>query len=170
MSDVDERRAFAVAALTGVVDDIDLAMLDPADPDERHILIEAEHPELRKALESDLREVHIDGQAMNPTLHIAMHEIVANQLWDDDPPEVWQTAKRLTEAGYARHEVLHMLASVVSNEVFDILANHEPADLDRMRAELAALPGSWERQRDEIPQQRHLNRAERRAAARKRPR
>ena len=41
-----------MAALSGVVDDIDLAMLDPADPDERHILIEAEHPELRKALDT----------------------------------------------------------------------------------------------------------------------
>jgi hypothetical protein len=59
---------------------------------------------------------------------------------------------------------------VVSNEVFDILTNRQPADLDRMRAELAALPESWERQRDEIPEQRHLNRAERRAAARKRHR
>lgn len=164
MSDVDDRRVFAVAPLSGTVDDIDLATLDPADPDERHILIEAEHPELRQALESGLREVHIDGRPMNPTVHIAMHEIVANQLWDDDPPEVWQTARRLIDAGYERHEVLHMLASVVSNEVFDILANRQPADLNRMRAELAALPESWERQRDEIPQQRHLNRAERRAA------
>ena len=31
---------------------------------------------------------------MNPRLHLKMHEIVATQLWDDSPPEVWDTAAR----------------------------------------------------------------------------
>jgi hypothetical protein len=42
---------------------------------------------------------------VNPVLHIAMHEIVANQLWANDPPEMWETAVRLLDAGYERHEV-----------------------------------------------------------------
>jgi hypothetical protein len=58
---------------------------------------------------------------VNPVLHIAMHEIVANQLWANDPPEMWETAARLLAAGYERHEVLHMLASVVSDELFEAL-------------------------------------------------
>jgi hypothetical protein len=70
------------------VDGIDLALLDPADPDERRLLIEAEHPTLRQALDDDLDEVVLDGQLMNPRLHIALHEIVAERLWADDPPEV----------------------------------------------------------------------------------
>ena len=163
----EERRGFAVPQATGEYLDIDLAQLDPEDADERRILIEAEHPELHRALESGRQEIHIGGETLNPTLHIAMHEVVANQLWDDNPPEVWRTAQRLVAAGYERHEVLHMLASVVANDVFDILKTETPHDPDKTRAALDALPGSWEERRDAIPAERHLNRAERRAAARK---
>jgi hypothetical protein len=105
---------------------------------------------------------------MNPALHIAMHEVVVNQLWADDPPEMWQTAKRLTEAGYERHEVLHMLASVVSTQVWGALANSAPYDVERVRMELAALPEGWEAQAEQWPLERSRNRAERRAEERRR--
>jgi Domain of unknown function (DUF1841) len=163
----DERRRFATPPATGEYLEIDLALLDPTDPDERRILIEAEHPELHTALESGREEIHLGGATINPGLHIAMHEVVANQLWEDNPPEVWQTAQRLLVAGYERHEVLHMLASVVSNDVFDILKTETRHDPDKTRTALDALPGSWEQRRDAIPAERHENRAERRAAARK---
>ena len=31
---------------------------------------------------------------------IAMRQVVATQLWDDWPPEVWDAAQRLRDAGY----------------------------------------------------------------------
>jgi hypothetical protein len=80
----EERRRFAVPAATGEFDEINLAYLDPADEDERRILILAEHPELHDAIEAGLDEIHQHGTTINPELHIAMHEIVANQLWHDD--------------------------------------------------------------------------------------
>ena len=43
---------------------------------------------------------------VNPRLHITLHEIVANQLWGDEPPEMWHTAKHLVVVGYERHEIL----------------------------------------------------------------
>ena len=138
----DERRAFAVPPATGELDGIDLAFLDPDDPDDRRLLIEAEHPELRQALERD-EEMVVGGEPMNPRLHITMHEIVTNQLWDDDPPEVWQTARRLLAAGYERHEVLHMLASVVSTEMWGTLALGARADRERYVAALDELPDSY---------------------------
>jgi hypothetical protein len=94
-----------------------------------------------------------------------MHEIVANQLCADDPPEAWHPAQRLIEAGYERHEVLHTLGSVVAKDVYAALRDRLPPDLEKIREALAAPPESWELQRDEIPAQRHLTRAERRAAA-----
>lgn len=166
MTDNDRRR-FAVRPASGEFDEIDLALLDPADEDDRRILILAEHPELRVAIEDDHDEICINGLTMSPRLHLVMHEIVANQLWDDNPPEVWQTAQRLVAAGYDRHEVLHMIGSVVSADIYRALHDQLPPDLDKTRAALAALPESWEQQRDEIPAERHQNRAERRAAARK---
>ncbi len=163
-----ERRWFAVAPAEGEVDGIDLARLDPADEQERRLLIEAEHPELRRALGDGRHEIRVGHDVINPRLHIAMHEIVANQLWADDPPEVWATAQRLVGAGYERHEVLHMLASVVSGEVFEIIRHDQAHDIDRVRKALAALPGEWEQRRADLPAERHRNRAERRAAGRRR--
>jgi hypothetical protein len=149
------------------MDGIDLALLDPANEDERRLLIEAEHPELRRALKEGRREIRVGGAIMNPVLHIAMHEIVANQLWADDPPEVWATAQRLLADGYDRHEVLHMLASVVAGEVFEVMRHEQRHDIQRVRQALAALPGEWEHRRADLPAERHQNRAERRAAARR---
>jgi hypothetical protein len=147
VSDAAERRRFAVPPATGRLDDIDLSYLDPDDPDERHLLIVAEHPELQEAIDSDHPEIVIDGHTVNANLHITMHELIANQLWDDDPPETWQTAQRLTELGYERHEVLHMLGAVVAGETWHMLREQKPFNRERFVAELDALPDSWEAMR-----------------------
>ena len=163
----EEQQQFAVLAAEGEMDGIDLAVLDPADGDERRLLIEAEHPELRRALKEGRREIRIGHDITDPVLHIAMHEIVANQLWADDPPEVWATAQRLLVDGYERHEVLHMLASVVAGEVFEIVRHEQPHDIEQVRQALAALPGEWEQRRANLPIEWHQNRTERRATARR---
>ncbi len=154
--------------MSGTVDGIDLARLDPADPDERRMLIEADHPILRQALQDDVNEIILDGQVMSPRLHIALHEIVAERLWADEPPETWATAQRLTALGYDRHEVLHMLMSVLSDELHRAMKGpaSPPPDPGETRAALEALPDSWEAQREITP----TNRAERRAQQRPRRR
>lgn len=139
----EERRQFACPPARGRYRGIEFEYLDAADPDERRILIEAEHPELHRALRRRDDEIIVGGAPINPRLHIAMHEIVANQLWDDDPPEVWETAKRLTALGYERHEVLHMLGSVAAREVWRVLDAGPPSDPARYVASLADLPESY---------------------------
>ncbi len=166
----DERRYFAIGSATGEFLDVDLSLVDPAEEDGRVLLIEAEHPELHEALEADADEVVVEGQAMNPRLHLALHQVVANQLWDNDPPETWETAQRLTELGYDRHDVLHMLSFAVGNQVFGILQG-EDSDPDELLSALAGLPDSWEALREEPVRPRelpHMNRAERRQAQRHR--
>lgn len=142
--DREERRRFACPAARGVFEGIELTFLDPSDPDDRSLLIRAEHPELGDALRKDRDEVVIGGATVNPRLHLTMHEIVATQLWDGDPPEVWDTAKRLLDDGYERHEILHMLASALVGEIWSVLKEGEPYGRDRYVGALAALPGSWE--------------------------
>ena len=118
-----------------------------SDPDVRSLVIGHEHPEFEQALNQRRREIEgVDGP-MNPRLHLAMHEIVATQLWDDSPPEVWDTAARLLDAGYERHEILHMLGRLVSDQVWEALDDEQPYDRERHLAALQALPGSWERER-----------------------
>ena len=68
----EERRAFVCPPGNGVVDEIDLSLLNPADEDDQRFLIEAEHPELRHALDDDVAEIQRGGEAMNPRLHIAV--------------------------------------------------------------------------------------------------
>lgn len=153
-----DRRSWLFPPLSGAMHGIDLSLLDPDDEDERGLLIEGEHPELWDALARHADEVVLHGQPMNPRLHISMHEVVANQILDDDPPETWQTAQRLLDAGYERHEVLHMLGSAVSAELWQVTHEHEPFDRERYLAALRDLPDSWEAIRPAAPP----NRAERR--------
>jgi hypothetical protein len=143
-SDETARRTFAVPAARGVLGEIDLALLDPADRDERRILIEAEHPELADALGRDEEFVIIDGEEVNPRLHLTLHEIIVEQLWEDDPPEAWRTAQRLTAAGYKRHEILHMLGSALVPQLWRAVAKGETSDKEDYLGALSRLPGSWE--------------------------
>jgi hypothetical protein len=140
--DRDRRLAFAIPPITEP-GELDPELLDPADADDRALLIRAAHPELDTKAET----VSVDGQKMNPRLHLTIHEIVATQLADDDPPEVWETAQRLRRLGYGRHEILHMLGSTMTLQLWSALHDRREYDRDQHRAALAALPESWERER-----------------------
>ncbi|HEX4219271.1 MAG TPA: DUF1841 family protein [Acidimicrobiales bacterium] len=150
MAPVDRRRwLFPLAS--GSFQGFRLDLLNPADEGDRMVLIHSEHPELADALEEERDEVGADGQFMNPRLHLLMHEAVANQIWNDDPPEVWRTAQRLSAAGYDRHEVLHMLASVLVEDMERMQRDGVPFDRDRFLAELEELPDAWEADREVGP-------------------
>lgn len=118
-----------------------------SDPDVRSVVIRHEHPEFEEALKEGRREIEGSDGPMNPRLHLTMHEVVATQLWDDSPPEVCDTAVRLRDAGYERHEILHMLARPVSEQIWGALHDERPYDHQRHVAALKALPGAWERER-----------------------
>jgi hypothetical protein len=120
---------------------------DLADPDVRAVAIRADHPEFDEALRNGKDELIVDGEPMSIRLHLTMHQVLANQLADDDPPEVYLTAQRLLAAGYDRHEVLHMLAAPMAEQIYATLHRGEEYDRDRHLAALAALPGSWDRRR-----------------------
>ena len=143
--DEAERRRFV--ADPDVLAALEMRVSDLADPDARSFVIRHEHPEFEAALNEDLDEVDVGYGRINPRLHLAMHEVVATQLWDDDPPEVWETAMRLRHAGYERHEILHMLGRPVTDQIRAALHDHRPYDSARHVAALQALPGSWERER-----------------------
>ena len=144
-SDRERRLAFAIPPIAGP--DEETQWLDPADPDERALMIRAAHPEL----DSDAETVVLGGHEMNPRLHLTLHEIVATQIVDDDPPEVWATAERLRRLGYDRHEVLHMLAAAMTPQLWAALHDQREYDPDEHRAALDALPESWERQHPGAP-------------------
>ena len=130
---------------------IDPELLDPADPEDRALLLRAAHPELDAAITDGRETAVVEGQEINPRLHLAIHEVVANQLIGGDPPEVWATAQRLRKLGYDRHEVLHMLGAAMSGELWEALQGRSGYDHAAHVAALDALPDSWERQRPSGP-------------------
>jgi hypothetical protein len=133
-----KRRRFAVPTIVTNIDGEEVEV-DPADEDERELLVVAEHPEYRAVLDDPMSDELVEGA--NPRLHVALHLVIANQLWDDTPPEVWQAARRLLAQGHDRHEILHALAHELSHELYPVLTGqHAPdPDMTAYRARLRAL-------------------------------
>lgn len=132
-----DRRVFAMPYYGTTIRGQDFPELDPADPDERGLLIEGEHPEYHQVLADPAWQGEIDG--VDPRLHLTMHGVIANQLWADDPPEVWRAARRMRDRGTDRHEVLHELVGVMAEHMRPTLMRQEPFDLDAYRSALARL-------------------------------
>jgi Domain of unknown function (DUF1841) len=145
--DDDTRARLALIARPEALTATGLGIEDLTDPDARSVAIRADHPELDEALADDREHVTVAGEPMNIRLHLAMHEVVAKQLADDAPPEVYETARRLLDAGYDRHEVLHMLARPMASQIHATLTDQQPYDHARHVAALRALPAAWEPER-----------------------
>jgi hypothetical protein len=137
-----DRRSWAVPAAHGTYQGLDLELLDRGDEDERALLIEARHPEFADALEGD-DDVMLGGEPANPRLHVAMHQVVANQLLANDPPETWQTVQRLAGLGYDWHNIMHMIASLITEDVYWALKEQRQPDPAAYARRLGALPGDW---------------------------
>ena len=140
--DPANRRSWAIPPGHGTYHGLDLELLDPADEDELTFLIEAQHTEFEDALRSG-EEMIIDGEPFSPRLHIAMHQVVASQLLADDPPGTWQTVQRLSALGYDWHNIMHMIAAVVSDDLYRAVQEHRQFDPGDYARRLNELPGGW---------------------------
>jgi hypothetical protein len=94
------RRAFAFPLLEGWHSGTDLSSLDPADPRDRRALLAADHA---------------TPATGGVGRHIERHLVLADRLWRDNPPELWEAAQRLLDAGQDRHLVLHALMAVLDH-------------------------------------------------------
>jgi hypothetical protein len=121
---------------------MDLELLDPSDEDERTFLLEAMHAEYEDALRDGM-EMVVDGEAFSPRLHVTLHQIVANQLMADNPPEAWQTVQRLAALGYDWHNIMHMIGRLVSGDIYQIMHEHSAVDPSDYARRLGELPGDW---------------------------
>jgi len=101
------RRAFAFGVLEGWYNGTDLGSLDPADLEDRRALLAADHA------------TPAPGGVGR---HIERHLVLADRLWRGDPPELWEAAQRLLDAGQDRHLVLHALMAVLDHTSGDEVA------------------------------------------------
>ena len=51
-------------------------------------------------------------------------QVVASQLLADDPPEIWQTIQRLSALGYDWHDVMYMIAELLTEGFYQALKEH----------------------------------------------
>lgn len=155
------RRMFTMPFTTARIGDEEFTDLNPGNEDDRGLLIRSEHPEYHDMLDDPFSEALVDG--VNPRLHLAFHEMVANQLWAGDPPEAWAAAQRLLASGMDRHDVLHALAEVSTRHLHGALTEQRPVDVGALRADLDALGAPAPRRRGRRPQDRRSAEPERRA-------
>ena len=66
--------------------------------------------------------------------------IVDNQLRDNTPPETRQTLERLIADGHISDHARRLIECVVSTQIYDILARHQPSDETTYVAALQRLP------------------------------
>lgn len=71
---------------------------------------------------------------------LLVHEIVANQIFDDDPPEVWAAAARMLEAGLSREVVFRNLIAAFLPLMTEAIEQECPYDRDAHARALAKLP------------------------------
>lgn len=141
VDDRERRIKFLFRPRQDVLEHVDVDFLNPEEEDDRRLLIASEHPRFWQAIEEGESEVEIAGEPVSPQLHLAMHEIVANRILNDEPKEFWETARRLSRQGYRRHDVLHMLGTVISEEVYDAMKSGKTHSDEEIRAALWRLPG-----------------------------
>jgi hypothetical protein len=98
--------------------------------DARLAAVLKQHPEYtdvwEEAQSMGKEEVTRDG--VNPFVHVAIHQVVENQLAENDPPQTAETLEALLRAGYERHNAIHAIGRVVSDEIFAILKEKRPFD------------------------------------------
>jgi hypothetical protein len=121
-----DRRTFAMPYFGTRIGDEDFPHLDPSDEDERRLLIVGEHPELHEALDDP--DFDADAEGFNPHLHITIDQIVINQLWHDDPPEVWHAAQRLQASGMDRLDVIHAIGRALTEQIWHTM--HDAMQFD----------------------------------------
>ncbi|NBH07987.1 hypothetical protein [Amycolatopsis sp. SID8362] len=100
LADALERRMFAVPSLTTEIDDEEVD-LDPTDPEQRRALVIAEADEDEEEQRLILRATIVD------------------QLWDDEPADVWQTVERLQEGELDRDEIFEQLIDALEGSLVD---------------------------------------------------
>jgi len=82
-------------------------------------------------------EVLVDE--VNPFMHAAVHTAVENQLAAGSPPETAEALEALMKAGYSRHEAIHFIGAVVTDEIYNVLKENRPADNDVVAANMRDL-------------------------------
>ena len=69
-----------------------------------------------------------------------LFKVIRNQIKENEPPETKQTNERLLEMGYPENEIIRMLASALSQEMFNMLKSNRTFNHKSLVKLLEELP------------------------------
>lgn len=96
-----------------------------------------EHEEYHNQFEiaDHLSDHEFDAETeTNPFLHIVFHQIVENQLEARDPIEAYQFFNAMRRKKISRHDVIHLIGSILSFLIYDFLKESREFDLPRYKS------------------------------------
>lgn len=102
----------------------------PSEEDARLVRVMRDHPEYADLWDrlDELSDEEVERNGVDPVLHVTIHQTIENQIADGNPKEVHQVVQRLILQGLSRHEAIHRVGSVLSEEIYHILKDERPFD------------------------------------------
>ncbi len=97
-----------------------------------------EYPELWPRLDT-LTDEEIESGGVNPLLHVQVHAIIDAQVAEGNPVEAGAAIEALTRRGLSRHEAVHSVANEFMGELFYVLRDDRPFDMQSYVRKLARL-------------------------------
>jgi len=99
------------------------------------------HPEYGEMWESEEIADHLfdPTREENPFLHISLHVMLERQAHSGNPPCVARTFERLEAAGGDPHEVRHAMLRILVQEIWRVMAEHQPLDVKRYCEQIETL-------------------------------
>jgi len=109
--------------------------------DKRLAKIMEEHKEYHQVWDNadKIEDSEYNVEGVNPFLHVQLHLIVENQLAMGKPEVVKEVSKKLNNFGFSHHEIVHIIARPLAEQMFNILKNNVPFDEERYTHDLRKI-------------------------------
>jgi hypothetical protein len=121
-------------AQAGVAQAGDLEALSEEDMRLGEIMLEHEEYHNQFEIADHLSNHEFDAETeTNPFLHIVFHQIVENQLEARDPIEAYQFFNAMLKRKISRHDVIHLIGSILSGFILICLEEQREFDLERYK-------------------------------------
>lgn len=99
------------------------------------------HPDYYDLWENldEVADEEIERDGTNPVVHVLIHQIVENQIADQEPPETVETLDQLMQQGASRHEAVHKIGEVLVGDMTEMLQSNRIFDNQRYVQSLRQL-------------------------------
>lgn len=96
--------------------------------DNRLAKILLEHKEYEKIWEKIPANVEKETGGVNPYLHVSLHLAIENQIAEENPSQVRRYLSKKLSQGIERHKIIHEIAAIFCEFLFDTLKYRRPFD------------------------------------------